>query len=143
MSLFRFHLTPSLWPLDFSLALEGKIQGLTCSLQWLISRAELARVDPRYAYPQPAQYTTYRPEYYNMQPNMPPPPPMYDPAGRPPMYEPPPQGTKAAPNQGAGSNNMMPTYRPPQVDEEYGAPSGPPPSHLAPEHTGNTNPYRQ
>ncbi|KAJ4393859.1 hypothetical protein N0V93_003075 [Gnomoniopsis smithogilvyi] len=105
--------------------------------RWLISRPELARVDPRYAYPQPAQYNTYRPEYYNMQPNMPPPPPMYDPAGRPPMYEPPPQGTKAAPNQGS-----MPTYRPPQVGEEYGAPSGPPPSHLAPEHTGSTNPYR-
>ncbi|CAN8100945.1 unnamed protein product [Discula destructiva] len=113
--------------------------------RWLVPRAELARADPRYAFPHPAQYNVYRPpgaEYYGMQPNMPPPPPpMYDPMGRPPMYEPgpPPAGaTKADPNQQAAPAT---TYRA-GTDEEYGAPSGPPPSHLAPEHTGSTNPYR-
>ncbi|PSR87417.1 hypothetical protein BD289DRAFT_482150 [Coniella lustricola] len=68
-------------------------------------------------------YPTYRaelqPQYYNMQPNMVPPPPMYDPAGRPPIYEGPAGGSKAAPSQ-------QPMYRP--ADEEYGAPAGPPPA---------------
>lgn len=123
---------------------------LSLSLQWLISRSELARVDPRYAFPQ-SSYTTYRPEYanqqqYHMQGNMPPPPPMYDPSGRPPMYDGPAGGTKTAPSQWA----QEPTHRPGGAagqDEEYGAPSGPPPPPTAhvqqPEHTGSTNPYRQ
>lgn len=124
------------------------------ALKWLISRAELARVDPRYAFPQ-SNYRTYRPEYanqqYNMQGNMPPPPPMYDPSGRPPMYDGPAGGTKTAPSQWT----QDPTHRPSGAaaagaagaggqDEEYGAPSGPPPAHMQqPEHTGSTNPYRQ
>ncbi|KAF3762199.1 hypothetical protein M406DRAFT_341467 [Cryphonectria parasitica EP155] len=112
--------------------------------RWLISRAELARVDPRYAYPQ-SSYTTYRPDYqgqyYNMQPNMPPPPPMYDPAGRPPIYDGPVGGTKTAPSQWT----QGPTPRP--ADEEYGSPEGPPPAHtaaspVAPQGTGSSNPYR-
>lgn len=106
--------------------------------QWLISRAELARVDPRYAFQQPAGYQTYRPNYYGMQTGMPPPPPMYDPSGRPPMYEGPQGATKTAPNQ-------WPQYPPPPPagrDAEYGAPSGPPPAQLAPNNTGSTNPYR-
>lgn len=127
------------YDLLFSLALPSSLHPLTYPLspqQWLINRAELARVDPRYAYPQPSSYTTYRPEYYNMQPNMAPPPPMYDPRGRPPMYDGPQGGTKTAPSQWT----QGPTHRP---DEEYGAPSGPPPAQrLAPENTGSTNPYR-
>lgn len=117
---------------------------LTTHPQWLVSRAELARVDPRYAFPQSA-YSTYRPEYYaqyRMQTDMPPPPPMYDPSGRPPTYSAPVGGTKTAPSQWT----QAPTHRP--ADEEYGAaPPGPPPAHtaaapVAPEHTGSTNPYR-
>ncbi|KUI57099.1 hypothetical protein VP1G_04405 [Cytospora mali] len=89
--------------------------------RWLVPRAALARVDPRYAYPPPPPGNNtnyyYRPGYqnqydpsYNMQ-NMPPPPPMYDPnAPRPPMYEGPQGSSKTAPNQ------------------DYEAPSGPPPT---------------
>lgn len=97
--------------------------------QWLVSRAELARVDPRYAYPQ-ATYTNYRPGYYQQYPpgynmqNMPPPPPMYDPsAPRPPMYDGPQGGTKLAPTQ------------------DYEAPPpGPPPAQR--NDTGSSNPFR-
>lgn len=91
--------------------------------QWLISRPELARVDPRYAYPQPMGYQTYRPQYYGMQSNMPPPPPMYDPSGRPPTYDMPQGGTKMAPTQ-----QFAPQPAPGGRDEEYGAPAGPPPA---------------
>lgn len=69
--------------------------------RWLCSRAQLARVDPKYSVAAQTQgYYTYRPEQYNMQPNMPPPPPMYDPsAPRPPMYEGPQGGSKVDPSQ--------------------------------------------
>lgn len=97
--------------------------------RWLVSRAELARVDPRYAYPQ-ATYTNYRPGYYQQYPpgynmqNMPPPPPMYDPsAPRPPMYDGPQGGSKLAPTQ------------------DYEAPPpGPPPAQR--NDTGSSNPFR-
>lgn len=97
--------------------------------QWLVSRAELARVDPRYAYPQ-STYTNYRPGYYQQYPpgynmqNMPPPPPMYDPsAPRPPMYDGPQGGSKLAPTQ------------------DYEAPPpGPPPAQR--NDTGSSNPFR-
>lgn len=97
--------------------------------QWLVSRAELARVDPRYAYPQ-STYTNYRPGYYQQYPpgynmqNMPPPPPMYDPsAPRPPMYDGPQGGSKLAPTQ------------------DYAAPPpGPPPAQR--NDTGSSNPFR-
>ncbi|KAK7744086.1 hypothetical protein SLS53_003604 [Cytospora paraplurivora] len=124
--------------------------------RWLVPRHELARVDPRYALPpQHPMYAAaaanntnyhYRPGYqnqydpsYNMQSNMPPPPPMYDPnAPRPPMYEAPQGGTKMAPNQ------------------EYEAPPGPPPppavaatgtaeaaaQPVRRDDTGSTNPFR-
>lgn len=84
--------------------------------QFLVSRAQLARVDPRYAYPQPAAYGTYYQPgpAYNMYPM---PPPVYDPnAPRPPVYE----GAKIDPNQA--------TTRPAdQQAGEYEPPSGPPP----------------
>lgn len=108
--------------------------------RWLVPRAQLARVDPRYAYPpqttNPNGPGYYRPGYqaqydpsYNMQ-NMPPPPPMYDPsAPRPPMYEGPDGGSKAAPSQ------------------EYEAPPGPPPAQAQAQpvgrnDTGSSNPFR-
>lgn len=113
--------------------------------RWLVPRAQLARVDPRYAYPpqttNPNGTNYYRPGYqaqydpsYNMQ-NMPPPPPMYDPsAPRPPMYEGPEGGSKTAPSQ------------------EYEAPPGPPPAQaqtpataaqpVGRNDTGSSNPFR-
>ncbi|ORY68621.1 uncharacterized protein BCR38DRAFT_135358 [Pseudomassariella vexata] len=100
--------------------------------RWLLSRHDLARSDPRYAYPQPA-YTNYAPApapgYYGMQ-SMP--PPVYDPT-RPPMYDgtPMPTGGKIDPSQ-----------RLSRPEEEYAAPSGPPPppaASLRPERTGESN----
>ncbi|KAI0126623.1 hypothetical protein BJ170DRAFT_413683 [Xylariales sp. AK1849] len=94
--------------------------------RWLLPRAELARVDPRYAYPQ-ANYTNYAqgPGYYGMQAM--PPPPVYDP-NRPPMYEggPPMGATKLDPAQTGN-------YAPP--------PGPPPPAAVRPERTGNSNPF--
>lgn len=95
----------------------------------LVGRAELARVDPAYAYPQ-ATYTNYPPPgagYYGMQPM---PPPVYDP-NRPPQYPggpapPPPMGgSKVDPEQGAGD------YAPP--------PGPPPPATQQPQRTGASN----
>ncbi|KAK3336454.1 hypothetical protein B0T19DRAFT_39310 [Cercophora scortea] len=96
--------------------------------QWLVTRAELARVDPRYQNPQ-AEFQSYQPnnQYYGMQTM--PPPPVYDPSSaRPPMYEgPPPEGsTKADPSQPTW--RAEPTRRP--DTEDYEAPPGPPPSAL-------------
>lgn len=97
--------------------------------QCLVGRAELARVDPAYAYPQ-ATYTSYPPPgagYYGMQPM---PPPVYDP-NRPPQYPggpapPPPMGgSKVDPEQGAGE------YAPP--------PGPPPPATQQPQRTGASN----
>ncbi|TPX09302.1 uncharacterized protein E0L32_009494 [Thyridium curvatum] len=91
--------------------------------RWLVSRAELARVDPRYAYPRPTGYYTYRPheqDYYAMN-NMPP-PPVYDAAAaRPPVYEGPSGGSKVAPSQWA---------------EGAPPPPGPPPAAHQPQRTG-------
>ncbi|KAH8682502.1 hypothetical protein BX600DRAFT_45820 [Xylariales sp. PMI_506] len=80
--------------------------------RWLIPRAELARVDPRYAYPE-ATYTNYAPGaagYYGMQPM---PPPVYDP-NRPPVY----QGSEMPPT---GATKVDPA-------QEYAPPPGPPPA---------------
>ncbi|KAK1635957.1 hypothetical protein BDP81DRAFT_489000 [Colletotrichum phormii] len=99
--------------------------------RWLFSRAQLARVDSRYAWPA-ATYNTYRPEYYNTHPQaqgggyygmqgMP--PPTYDPnSARPPMYAPPDGGSKVEPSQ------------------EYGV--TPPQASVAANHTGQPYPYR-
>ncbi|KAK9786656.1 hypothetical protein SCARD494_11147 [Seiridium cardinale] len=93
----------------------------------LVSRAELARVDPAYGYPQ-ATYSNFAapaPGYYGMQPM---PPPVYDP-NRPPMYPgaPPPQGgSKIDPEQGG-----VPEYAPPA--------GPPPPATQRPERTGGSN----
>ncbi|ETS81789.1 hypothetical protein PFICI_06791 [Pestalotiopsis fici W106-1] len=97
----------------------------------LVSRAELARVDPAYAYPQ-AVYTNYAQPppgagYYGMQPM---PPPVYDP-NRPPQYPggpapPPPQGgSKIDPEQAGGD------FAPP--------PGPPPPATQQPQRTGGSN----
>ncbi|KAH6657889.1 hypothetical protein BKA67DRAFT_202062 [Truncatella angustata] len=93
-----------------------------------VSRNELARVDPAYAYPQ-ATYMHYQPGpgYYGMQ-SMPP-PPVYDP-NRPPMYPggpmPMPQGSsKIDPEQAGGG------YAPP--------PGPPPPAAQNPQRTGGSN----
>jgi hypothetical protein len=110
------------------------------SHQWLVSRAEMARVDPAYAYPQSSFTPFYggqQNQYYGMQAM---PPPVYDPnAPRPPIYQP--EGaTKVDPSQYAAE----PTHRPAdQQAEEYAAPSGPPPpSAMRPQGTGNSNPFR-
>ncbi|KAJ9132982.1 hypothetical protein NKR23_g11064 [Pleurostoma richardsiae] len=113
--------------------------------RWLVSKAELARVDPRYAYPQPAGYSNYRPDYYGMQPQpFAAPPPVYDPnAPRPPIYDGPEGATKVAPSQ----YGNQPTYRPADQDQapmgdDFAPPPGPPPAVTA-NHTGSSNnPYR-
>lgn len=107
--------------------------------RFLVPRGQLASVDPRYAYPAPAGFTTYRPPQneYGMYPM---PPPVYDPnAPRPPMYYGPPAqdvGTKVDPDQSRGHQ------RPTATEEEYEAPAGPPPSAVRPQGTGNSNPFR-
>lgn len=57
------------------------------------------------------------------------------------MYEGPQGATKAAPNQWPQPPPPA-AQHPANRDEEYGAPSGPPPAQLAPNNTGSTNPYR-
>lgn len=78
-----------------------------------------------------------------MQGNMAPPPPMYDPNGRPPNYDGPAGATKTAPQQQWNTQPPQQASSPPR-DEEYGAPSGPPPpAALHADHTGAShNPYR-
>jgi hypothetical protein len=126
--------------------------------RFLVSRAALARVDPRYRPAQPgAVYipTTAERNYYDMQAM---PPPVYDPnAPRPPMYEPPVGSTKFEPNQQQqGTQQSQPPteqrfeYGPPPgsppmpgpSQETYAPPPGPPPSTVRPQGTGNTNPFR-
>src|SRR3569833_682046 len=106
--------------------------------QWLVSRAEMARVAPRYAYAtQPGGYYSYRPDAYGMQPM---PPPVYDPrAPRPPVYDAPAGGSKVAPSQWGNE----PTNRP--LGDDFEPPPGPPPPAAVPaNHTGSSNnPYRQ
>ncbi|KAI1375444.1 hypothetical protein F4677DRAFT_137918 [Hypoxylon crocopeplum] len=93
---------------------------------WLLSRQEKAGVDPRYAWPQ-ASYSNYQPgpgygsNAYGMHPM---PPPVYDPSGRPPMYEggPPPMGgSKVDPIQ----TGVEPARQP---GDDYAPPPGPPPA---------------
>ncbi|KAK0730366.1 hypothetical protein B0H67DRAFT_548333 [Lasiosphaeris hirsuta] len=92
--------------------------------RWLISRSQLARVDPRYQYPA-ANAMPYNPnnQYYNMHAM--PPPPVYDP-NRPPMYPgppgPPDGATKVDPSQ--QDTGVEPARR----FDEYQAPPGPPPA---------------
>lgn len=122
---------------------------MTCT-QWLLSRAELARVDPRYAYPQ-AAYTNYRADpsaqqwaagsAYGMHAmNVPvmPPPPMYDPssAARPPQYDyaVAPPASKVDPAQ-AQFHPPEWTRRP---DADVPPPVGPPPSAVARNETGRS-----
>ncbi|KAK3372469.1 hypothetical protein B0H63DRAFT_297905 [Podospora didyma] len=96
--------------------------------RWLVSRGDLARVDPRYQYPQAAAYqyngNLNNQQQYGMH-SMP--PPVYDPnSARPPQYEgPPPEGaTKTNPSQ--WNSTAEPARG--QQDEEYAPPSGPPPT---------------
>lgn len=112
--------------------------------RWLIRRQDLARVDPRYAYP-PAMYhprapgwTTHRPaDAYHMRDMGVPPPPVYDPnSSRPPMYSPPEGGSKINPAQGWQQQQQQ------QSGTDYAAPAGPPPAVVATHGTGNTNPFR-
>ncbi|KAL2022754.1 hypothetical protein VTK56DRAFT_4570 [Thermocarpiscus australiensis] len=123
--------------------------------RFLVSRATLAQVDPRYRHPA-ATVTPYTPEshYYDMHAV---PPPVYDPdAPRPPKYEPPAGSTKAESNQQyGGEQSQQPSggpaeYAPPegpppsfvQSQETYAPPPRPPPSTLQPQGTGNANPSR-
>jgi len=111
-----------------------KLQRRLTRLQWLVSRREISRVNPRYGYSAgPVGYSTYRPDYYGMEPM---PPPVYDPnATRPPVYEGPEGGTKTAPSQ-------WPTHRP-EMDD-FAPPPGPPPPAVTAVHTGSSNnPFRQ
>jgi hypothetical protein len=107
--------------------------------QFFVSRATLARVDPRYRHPHAANISPYTPEqqyYYDMQAM---PPPVYDPnAPRPPMYEPPAGATKVEPNQQgvAGpaqqSAGQQAAYGSPGEPPAYTPPPGPPPSAARP-----------
>ncbi|PNH37248.1 hypothetical protein VD0004_g9539 [Verticillium dahliae] len=125
--------------------------------RWMVRRAVLAQVDPRYGRPhqQPAYYATYRPGYgeayahghghghghggYGMQ-NMPPPPPMYDPSSaRPPMYVPPEGGSKVDPSQTYGRESYAPPAGPPPPQQQQ--PQQPQQTGVATNTTGNTNPF--
>ncbi|KAK3956004.1 hypothetical protein QBC32DRAFT_3217 [Pseudoneurospora amorphoporcata] len=125
--------------------------------RWLVARNDLARVDPRYPYPQ----ATIHPYASGQQPQQqqpygnygmhPVPPPVYDPdAPRPPMYpglppamamvQPPDEATKVDPMQQAPPPPPPPTSR----EEQYEAPPGPPPTQapIRQQGTGGTNPFR-
>ncbi|RKU40686.1 hypothetical protein DL546_000650 [Coniochaeta pulveracea] len=133
--------------------------------RWLVPRAQLASVDPRYAFPQ-AAYQSHQPrpqheqgEYYGMY-SMP--PPVYDPnAPRLPDYYPPqPQqeqqqegvGSKVDPNQARDGpslrmDDVPPPAGPPPASssraDDFAPPAGPPPSALQNQGTGaSNNPYR-
>ncbi|KAK4239685.1 hypothetical protein C8A03DRAFT_32206 [Achaetomium macrosporum] len=110
--------------------------------RFLVSRATLAQVDPRYRYPQPMNVYPYAPEgyYYDMHAM---PPPVYDPnAPRPPKYEPPAGSTNVNPaQQQSAQQSQQPldqhvVYTPPagppptstQSQGTYAPPPGPPPS---------------
>ncbi|KAK3301013.1 uncharacterized protein B0H64DRAFT_29208 [Chaetomium fimeti] len=94
--------------------------------RFLVSRATLARVDPRYRPVQPgAVYipTAAERNYYDMQAM---PPPVYDPnAPRPPMYEPPSGSTKIEPYQ--QQQGVQQSQQPTEQRFEYGPPPGSPP----------------
>ncbi|KAK5663751.1 hypothetical protein OQA88_4182 [Cercophora sp. LCS_1] len=102
--------------------------------RFLVSRAQLARVDPRYRFPE-AEAAPY---YYNQQQqyymHAMPPPPVYDPnSARPPMYPgpPPPEG----------STKVDPSQQQP-VAGDFAAPPGPPPPSTLPAQNTGSNPYR-
>jgi hypothetical protein len=95
------------------------------SVQFLVSRATLAQVDPRYRYPQSVTVHPYAPEsqYYDMHAV---PPPVYDPnAPRPPKYEPPAGATKIESSQ---QQSPEQSQQQPEGPVEYAPPAGPPPS---------------
>lgn len=81
--------------------------------QWLIPRGELAKADPRYAYPEVVAYTQYNPgaPVYGMQPM---PPPQYYAAG-----PPPPQMNAYKTDATEGVTN--------RPGDDYAPPPGPPP----------------
>ncbi|KAK4188529.1 hypothetical protein QBC35DRAFT_496119 [Podospora australis] len=119
--------------------------------RFLVPRAALAQVDPRYRYPQ-ASISPYYPngqqQAYDMH-GMP--PPVYDPnAPRPPVYQPPEGATKVDLEQPPQYRFAASSQQQPQLDApqnfEYAPPSGPPPSAagapIQPQGTGNTNPFR-
>ncbi|KAK3945434.1 hypothetical protein QBC46DRAFT_372226 [Diplogelasinospora grovesii] len=124
--------------------------------RWLVSRSELARVDPRYRPPNASAmpynpnsnsggYQYYGDGIYGMS-NMPP-PPVYDPnAPRPPMYDglattAPPGATKVDPQQTSGITTAAPTRQATVVEDDFEAPAGPPPNAMRPENTGSSNPF--
>lgn len=126
-------------------------------VQFLVSRRALARTDPRYRPPPPANLYPYTPDaqYYDMHAV---PPPVYDPnAPRPPVYEPPTGASKVDSNQQrhAGQSQQQTEerveYGPPpgsppasssHLRDTYAPPPGPPPSAIRAQGTGTTNPFR-
>lgn len=106
--------------------------------RWLVSRSQLARVDPRYAYPQPFGYSTYRPDYHGMQAMTVPPPPVYDPS-RPPVYDGPPGGTKVDPGQASSGHERGPEQQQPSPPAQEGGIVHPQMPHPIPP---SNNPYR-
>ncbi|KAJ4295954.1 hypothetical protein N0V88_004656 [Collariella sp. IMI 366227] len=129
--------------------------------RFLVSRATLARIDPRYRPPQTANIRPYNPDnqYLDMYAM---PPPVYDPnAPRPPAYEPPVGSTKVEPDQqrdaeqSQQSQSQQPTGEhveyplppgsppPPRRSQEvYAVPPGAPPYTAQSQGTGNPNPFR-
>jgi len=108
--------------------------------RWLLNRHQRAAYDPNFQ--DPTVYrNNYRPNYgdggeYGLHAMA---PPIYDPNGLPPSYQPPMGGSKVDPYQ-AG-----PTRRPGEMSPEYEAPAGPPPPaavRLGAQTTGETNPFR-
>ena len=146
-------------PLGYHRVCLGVLPGhkMLMFVQFLVSRSALARVDPRYRPPQPANIYPYHPDgqYYDMHAV---PPPVYDPnAARPPMYEPPAGATKINSNQQQPNSGLGPEtderveYGPPpgspppsssRLQDTYAPPPGPPPGAIRPQGTGNTNPFR-
>ncbi|KAK0729275.1 hypothetical protein B0T21DRAFT_292176 [Apiosordaria backusii] len=123
--------------------------------RFLVNRATLAQVDPRYRYPQ-SNFSPYHGgysnsgggdgyQYYNMQ-GMPP-PPVYDPnAPRPPVYEPPAGATKV----GGDGNVAASSQSPPPPPQETGVGNGymyapppgpPPPAAVAPVPSSSVDQY--
>jgi hypothetical protein len=111
--------------------------------QWLLSREQRGRFDPRYRDPDPVYYE-YRPEQHGMHTF---PPPVYDPSlVPPPTYQPPAGGTKTDPSQRLSE----PVSRPGDLEQgmpEYEPPVGPPQAAaLRQDQTGSSttsnNPYK-
>ncbi|KAK1757393.1 hypothetical protein QBC47DRAFT_399735 [Echria macrotheca] len=106
--------------------------------RFLVSRRQLAMVDPNYRPPQAVATPYYYgpgPDAYGMHAM---PPPVYDPNSRPPVYPgPPPMGaSKVDPSQPAAPPASGP------ADGDYAPPPGPPPP-MGHQNTGSTNnPFR-